>query len=214
MHPLGNHGPGSDEPNNRRGKPMRLFPVLDASEIREGGKVSKNILTSIATRLWAKVDRSPGQGPEATCWQWTGGTHEFGYGVIGRGRQTEGTTKTHRVAWEDTYGPIPDGLNVLHRCDNPPCCNPSHLFLGTQQDNVDDARAKGRTTPPPPHCGEDQHLSKLQGRQVKRIRRIYKARDPKYGANALACHYGVTRQTIQNAVRGFTWKHLLPQETI
>jgi hypothetical protein len=95
-----------------------------------------------ATRLWAGVQR-PGK-----CWPWTGGNHRFGYGVI---RVGDDTILTHRLAWTVTHGPIPDGMDVCHHCDNPPCCKalpdefgPACLFLGTREDNVHDMIAKGR----------------------------------------------------------------------
>jgi hypothetical protein len=77
------------------------------------------------------------------CWGWTGKTDGFGYGVVqlGRGEPRSGA---HRVSWRLHCGPIPDGLHVLHRCDNPPCTRPDHLFLGTALDNQRDASAKGR----------------------------------------------------------------------
>ena len=80
------------------------------------------------------------------CWTWTRATNKAGYGKIGSG-EGAGTLATHRVSWELTNGPVPDGLFVLHRCDNPPCCNPAHLFLGTSRDNTLDMIAKGRQVP-------------------------------------------------------------------
>lgn len=112
-----------------------------------------------AARFWAKINKNgpapahcPGLGP---CWLWTGhcqkGTHPYG---------TSSGRLTHRLAWVLTNGPVPDGLRVLHRCDVCNCCNPAHLWLGTQKDNVDDMRAKGRQPVTPPlldrvclHCG-------------------------------------------------------------
>jgi hypothetical protein len=85
-----------------------------------------------------RVDRSA--GPDA-CWPWQGGRKVKGYGRLMRDYKD---LQSHRVAWEETFGPIPDGLQVLHHCDNPPCCNPAHLFLGTPGDNVRDMVAKGR----------------------------------------------------------------------
>jgi hypothetical protein len=83
---------------------------------------------------------------ETGCWEWQGAKTK-GYGMIGHGRRSDPGTRVkqvHRVAWELTYGPIPEGTSVLHSCDNPPCYNPTHLFLGTQADNVADMTAKGR----------------------------------------------------------------------
>lgn len=96
------------------------------------------VFCSYACRFWDKV--CFGQ-PDA-CWEWAGARKgSQGYGEFGVNRMP---ATAHRVAWELTHGPIPDGLFVLHRCDNPPCCNPAHLFLGTHQDNMADRDAKGR----------------------------------------------------------------------
>lgn len=91
------------------------------------------------TRLWARVDKSG--GPDV-CWPWTGARRAEGYGMISDGNGHN--TGTHRLAWTFTNGPIPAGLFVCHRCDNPPCCNPAHLFLGTNADNARDRADKGR----------------------------------------------------------------------
>lgn len=82
-------------------------------------------------------------GAPDDCWVYVGPTKQGGYGRFSYG--CGGKKKlAHRVAWELANGPIPDGLLVCHSCDNPPCCNPKHLFLGTHQDNKDDAVAKDR----------------------------------------------------------------------
>lgn len=91
---------------------------------------------SLECALWGRVDKSG--GPEA-CWPWTGARHK-GYGMIGIARKKHGT---HRVAYALATGD-PGDLHVCHACDNPPCCNPAHLFLGTHQDNMRDLVAKGR----------------------------------------------------------------------
>lgn len=80
------------------------------------------------------------------CWEWTGATVGRGYGTIKITDRPRSNREqlTHRTMWIETHGPIRDGLLVLHHCDNPPCCNPKHLFLGTKSDNSLDAFAKGR----------------------------------------------------------------------
>ncbi len=75
------------------------------------------------------------------CWDWPNYRNKDGYGLTSLNGKT---TVAHRVAWVLTFDSIPDNLYVLHRCDNPACCNPSHLFLGTAEDNAKDCKSKGR----------------------------------------------------------------------
>lgn len=79
------------------------------------------------------------------CWEWVGSRRHRGYGQVNfKGK----IRKAHRVAWELSFGIVPDGLSVLHKCDNPPCINPDHLFVGDQQDNINDMFTKGRQKAP------------------------------------------------------------------
>lgn len=91
--------------------------------------------------FWTRVDRSEG------CWHWQGKRDSNGYGLIqlhrGARRQL-----AHRISWQLHFGAIPNGLLVCHHCDNPPCVNPQHLFVGTQSDNLWDASRKGRLSVP------------------------------------------------------------------
>ena len=92
-----------------------------------------------AAAFWSRVDvRTPGE-----CWPWRGATNSDGYG---RHKIAGVTLNAHRVAWDITYPdqPLPDGVLACHRCDNPPCCNPTHLFPGTPADNTRDMIRKGR----------------------------------------------------------------------
>lgn len=98
-------------------------------------RATARVAAELADRFWAKVDRS------GECWTWTASAHSFGYGRFGIGRRV---FTAHRVAWELVNGPVPGGLHVCHRCDNPPCVRPDHLFLGTAKENLRDMIAKGR----------------------------------------------------------------------
>jgi len=93
-------------------------------------------MMSLEDRLWSRVDRS------GDCWVWTGQRLPAGYGQLRCGGRRR--IYTHRLAWTLAYGEIPAGLFVLHRCDNPPCCNPAHLWLGDAGDNIRDCFAKNR----------------------------------------------------------------------
>lgn len=97
----------------------------------------------LADRFWPKVEKTEG------CWLWRGTIGASGYGKIRATGPSRAMLTAHRVSWELAYGPIPEGLWALHKCDIRPCVRPDHLFLGTRQDNMDDAKAKGRIYHPP-----------------------------------------------------------------
>lgn len=90
----------------------------------------------LADRFWSRVEKGP------ACWEWVGGRNADGYGEV---RADGRMQKAHRVSWALAHGPIPPGMHVCHTCDNPPCVNPEHLFLGTNRANMRDRQAKGRT---------------------------------------------------------------------
>jgi hypothetical protein len=125
----------------------------------------------VESRFWSKVAKTP------ACWVWTASRDDSGYGRLKVGGKRGIAKRAHRLAWELLRGPIPDGLCVLHRCDNPPCVNPAHLFLGTKRDNTLDATAKGR------HAlrnllrrrGTETSGAKLNEEQVRSIRAALEA---------------------------------------
>ena len=143
---------------------------------------------SIDVRLMARVDKT------SSCWIWTGDKWPKGYGRIRKSKSKQ-FVATHRLSYEIHKGPIPDGLQVLHRCDNPSCVNPDHLFVGTNDDNVADKVSKGRQSQ-----GEKQPMAKLTTSQVEEIKRLYTGY---WGQQTnMAIEYGVSSQHIRNIVLG------------
>lgn len=135
---------------------------------------------------------------ENGCWRWCGYVGELGYGIaIINGK----SWLMHRRAWTVFNGEIPFGKFLCHKCDNPPCCNPDHLFLGTQADNLADCRAKKRN-----NIGIRNGSAKLTEKQVIEIRQF-----PSYRGilTKLALSYNVTHLCISDIRNGKTWKHLL-----
>lgn len=139
--------------------------------------------TPLADRFWAKVVKADG------CWGWSGTRNQYGRGQISRGGRYGKLAMASHVSWELHHGQIPTGLWVLHKCDNPTCVNPQHLFLGTHQDNMDDAKAKGRMRGGHPP-GERHPAAKLTTEQVIAIREDGRSQ------SKIAAAYGVTQSHI------------------
>ena len=138
--------------------------------------------------FWKRVAKTP------TCWLWTGYKTKGGYGLL---TVNSKSYTAQRFSWILHNGPIPFGLDVLHKCDNPPCVNPDHLFLGTQQDNVVDSVNKGRFRI---RQGKGQKLTKSQVSHIK-----FLLGSGKSGAS-LARKFGVSRQSINYIKLGKTWR--------
>jgi hypothetical protein len=139
----------------------------------------------VATRLSQKTAMNPATG----CLEWQAKARaNGGYGTLCVGRR--GQIRAHRAAWVLANGPIPPGLYVCHRCDNPLCCNVDHLFLGTPAENMADKERKGRGTKPPLARGEKHHNATLTDAQVAEVFAAVGTLD------ALAARYGVSSKTI------------------
>lgn len=165
---------------------------------------------SAETRFWRSVDRNGPISSDGTpCWMWTAGGCPQGYGIFKVGAKR---MLTHRFSWELVNGPLPDdrphetstGTCVLHRCDNPPCVNPSHLFTGTHRKNADDREAKGRGNHAS-HEGEANGVAKLMSADIIEIRRTPVSR----GTTArLSRQFGVSWGTINRVIQRRAWRHL------
>ena len=156
---------------------------------------------NIFVRLRKYVDKS--NGPNS-CWNWVGclrdNNQPQGYGQI----QYKGDPiGPHRIAWMEVNGDIPDGLFVLHSCDNRLCCNPLHLFLGTQKDNIEDAVSKDRMYKPK---GELNHECKITSEEVLEIRELVK--DGKLRYKEIAAKFGIHSNHVGAIARREKWKHI------
>lgn len=151
--------------------------------------------TDLTERFWARVQKGDG------CWLWTAATTSHGYGVASwRGR----VVMAHRIAWELAYGEWPGSADVCHTCDNPPCCNPAHLFLGDAKSNAADMVAKGRGRNVPLR-GEANGHSRLTSDMVRSVRL-----DIALGVSAvrIARGFGCSPTTIRDIRSGRTWGHV------
>ncbi len=143
-------------------------------------------------KFWSRVRKTE------SCWEWVAGKSFLGYGLT---KMADKMCRTHRVSWIISNGPIPDKLFVLHKCDNPPCVNPDHLFLGTAKDNTLDALKKGRWP-----CGQDSKISKLKKDQVIEIRRLGSLKT--MSSRQIASGFGITDGTVRDILRFKTWKQI------
>src|SRR5262245_22106304 len=169
------------------------------------GRRNPHTLHSSPELCWSHVNK----GDADACWCWIG-ARSNGYGNLhvrqwydANDRKHVEWKKAHRRAWELSYGAIPEGLSVLHRCDNPPCVRPDHLFLGTRADNAHDRTREGRTAD---HHGVHNPNVKLTPEDVLMIRKRY-AEDGDT-QQELADRFGVKQAYVSNIILRKAWRNL------
>lgn len=133
------------------------------------------------------------------CWYWLGAYNNKGYGLFWYNNKL---VSAHRMSHEFHLGPIPDGLFILHKCDNPKCVNPDHFFLGTYQDNSDDKLSKGRQKK---NKGVEMWNAVLTEDDVRQIRARY---TPRRDVKKLAEEFKISASHVYNIATKRAWKHL------
>lgn len=160
--------------------------------------------TNVGVSLWEIYQQKFTRGALDECWPWQEKSRDRdGYGLISwRDSETKKTVskRATRYAWEKLYGPIPDGEMVCHTCDNPPCQNPRHWFLGPAAANSADMIQKGRQ-----YRGEAHHRATLTEAVVEEIRWLHQ-QHPELTHREIAERYGTTRKSVTNLLNNITWK--------
>ena len=158
---------------------------------------------SAVQKFWAQVEKHgpiPESNPElGPCWVWMGHVDKRGgYGDL----SVDGKAfKAHRYSYVLEHGEIPEGMLVRHKCDNPPCVNPAHLELGTNDDNMKDRLARGRYA-----VGSAHAKTTLIEDQVISIRREYALGSATYAS--LATQYGISKPSVADIIKRRVWKHI------
>lgn len=162
------------------------------TDLRKRDSLGHFIKEDAEKRFWRAVKKT------ATCWEWMGCRHYKGYGEFSLKKGND--VKAHRFSWELKFGKIPRGLILCHKCDNPPCVNPDHLFLGTDKENKDDSIQKCRHA-----IGERCGTSKLKEADVLEIRFLdYNGVSRRH----IAICYGISGRNVTSICRRDSWKHL------
>lgn len=197
-------------PTDKRTKDRKVIWELqcDCGAITE--KENSNVITGNTSHCGASIHRYKSEsafwekvniGATDECWEWQGVRDEKSYGYAHFKGKRQGA---HRLSWFLTNGPIPDGLLVCHKCDNPPCVNPDHLFIGTMKDNMEDCANKGRIGKHQRPFGEDNGWATLTNEDVIEIRRL--GAEGKLLQREIGELFGTTQVNISRILLGKSWK--------
>ncbi len=180
--------------------------MIDAVDAKEKACAQAGYALADQDRFWSFVAK----GDPNDCWAWMGAKDRDGYGRFHVPTSRNSTALAHRIAFGLTYGEEPQA--VCHKCDNPCCCNPSHMFGGTKLDNNLDMTRKGRNKGPRlPLRGQGHHQAKLTDDQAIEIRAAYSVGD--VSQRQLAAVYGVCQRSISKVVRGISFKNAQDKQT-
>lgn len=172
---------------------------MNSTTVSPNQKTHHSYARPLIERFWKKVDV---QGPD-DCWNWKGTLHPHGYGRIANNKHL---LLTHRVSYEIHFGSIPEGLLVCHKCNNPRCVNPNHLYAGSTDDNMKDRLLAGRYA-----CGERHENAKLTEQEVGIIRTSFIPYT--VTIKMLAERFGVSTGAVSAIVYLRDWKHLLDSKS-
>jgi len=171
------------------GEPVRFLPTHTRGPKR-----------SASEKFWQFLE----PGDSGSCWLWRGRINDGGYGVLSHSEDGKTQLFAHRLSYIIHFGEIPDGLWVLHKCDNPPCCNPNHLYAGTAQDNMDDVVERSRRTWHG-QKGEFHPRAKLTEEQVRFIRsQVFRRGD----RTRIAKRFGVSVSLVGMIINRKVWGHV------
>jgi hypothetical protein len=168
-----------------------------------GSKSAKGSIPGLDGSVVERLLRNVELVPESGCWIFMGSLNRAGYGRVGIG--SSNVYLAHRLTYAYFVEPLNDDVNVLHRCDIPCCCNPHHLFSGSQSENIDDMLKKGRGSKPPLHFGEKVHCAKLSADDVRAIRELLASGET---GVSVAKRFGVSTSTISVIRQNKKWRHV------
>lgn len=159
-------------------------------------------------RVLARIEKDE----QTCCWNFQGAKNESGYGIVGLGGRKDGVDRAHRISYRHFKGDIPKGMFVCHKCDNPSCCNPEHLFIGTAADNHKDMREKNRGSKPPRNehdIGSYRYNAKLDENLVRQLRERNAAGETGYSLwQEVNKEFPITQAPFYRMLNGISWRHV------